>query len=589
MRKILSIILILLSFLSYSNAQEKQMIGVLAAAIGQVFNQDGIQLKTGDKIFFGDTIKVNEKSNSQILLLDQTVLNVGAKSEVIIDEFVFDPSNNDGKILSQIKQGSMKVITGLISEKNPDNLVVKVPAGSIGTRGTEFQAIVNNNNLESKILLIGPGPENTLGLRPGAVEVANNLGSVVLDQPYTYTKMIPNTPPDPPVVIPATELNEFKQSLEAKNTEVIQEPEQAAQDDETTRETLYADKSKDEVLGDVLKDDDVILALSREETETKTDENLENNQARSDNESQISSVINNDGEIVRSQNVINELSDLVSKRELDVQKFFALVGKDTKGNELRSLVKSDVSTRSALVSRIINNSVNNNDKSNAEKSDINSREIVSNDRNQINEITNIISEPVNAVASRSTSTSTSTNVYKYDSGSVRMTTTDGVEIFLTGSYRSIVNVDFDKKTISSNYTGNFTPASGLVKEFDVSNSTSYSSQPTQAFNFTLDSDGNNDTRSVLKSAVSSLTDDNLTGTSTDFSVGSSTVMAEYNSNDNSKFAGFGSFSTNSIAGVGSSSLTIEQSAVAKGSDLETFESGVKTLTGSKTSIVPTKQ
>ena len=273
MRKILSIILILLSFLSYSNAQEKQIIGVLAAAVGQVFNQEGTQLKTGDKIYFGDTIKVNEKSNSQILLLDQTVLNVGAKSEVIIDEFVFDPSNNDGKILSQIKQGSMKVITGLISEKNPNNLIVKVPAGSIGTRGTEFQAIVNNDNQESKILLIGPGPGNTLGLRPGSVEVANNLGSVVLDQPYTYTKMVPNTPPDPPVVIPAAELNEFKQSLEAKNTEVIQEPEQAAQDDETTKETLYADKSKDEVLGDVLKDDDVILALSGEqENETETEQ-----------------------------------------------------------------------------------------------------------------------------------------------------------------------------------------------------------------------------------------------------------------------------------------------------------------------------
>ena len=60
------------------------------------------------------------------------------------------------------------------------------------------------------------GPANTLGLRPGAVEVANNLGSVVLDQPYTYTKMAPNTPPDPPITIPAAELNEFKQSLEAK-------------------------------------------------------------------------------------------------------------------------------------------------------------------------------------------------------------------------------------------------------------------------------------------------------------------------------------------------------------------------------------
>ena len=34
---------------------------------------------------------------------------------------------------------------------------------------------------DSKILLIGPGPNNTLGLRPGEVEVFNQLGSVILD------------------------------------------------------------------------------------------------------------------------------------------------------------------------------------------------------------------------------------------------------------------------------------------------------------------------------------------------------------------------------------------------------------------------
>ena len=42
--------------------------------------------------------------------------------------------------------------------------------------------------------------------------------------------MAPNTPPDPPITIPAAELNEFKQSLEAKNTETTQEPEQITQE-----------------------------------------------------------------------------------------------------------------------------------------------------------------------------------------------------------------------------------------------------------------------------------------------------------------------------------------------------------------------
>jgi hypothetical protein len=575
MRKILSIILILLSFLSYSNAQDKQIIGVLAAAVGQVFNQEGVQLKTGDKIYFGDTIRVNEKSNSQILLLDQTVLNVGAKSEVIIDEFVFDPSNNDGKILSQIKQGSMKVITGLISEKDPNNLIVKVPAGSIGTRGTEFQAIVNNDNQESKILLIGPGPGNTLGLRAGAVEVANNLGSVVLDQPYTYTKMVPNTPPDPPVVIPAAELNEFKQSLEAKNTEVIQEPEQAAQDDETTRETLYADKSKDEVLGGVLKDDDVILALSGEqenENETGTDDT--SNQSNNENTTQAIART----QVVSSQEVINELSNLVSEGQLDIQEFFSLVGKDEDGNELRALVKADT-VAIASPSLTINND---NDDKPAET------EVFRNTTdNTVNEVAEVI-VVVNVV--ENTTSATTNGTYKYDSGRVTMTKS-GSTVFDSGTYRSITNVNFDNKTISTNYSGNFTPAGGSSISFDVdSGSTSYTSRATQSFNFTLDSSGNQDTNNILDSSISKLASGGgAEGGVSDFSTGSSTVIVEYNALDNGKYAGFGDFSTSSVGGVGTSSLSLEQASVAKGSTLAQFQTAVNTLSGSNNSITPTKE
>jgi len=579
MRKILSIILILLSFLSYSNAQEKQIIGVLAAAVGQVFNQEGTQLKTGDKIYFGDTIKVNDKSNSQILLLDQTVLNVGAKSEVIIDEFVFDPSNNDGKILSQIKQGSMKVITGLISEKDPNNLIVKVPAGSIGTRGTEFQAIVNNDNQESKILLIGPGPGNTLGLRPGAVEVANNLGSVVLDQPYTYTKMIPNTPPDPPVVIPAAELNEFKQSLEAKNTEVIQEPEQAAQDDETTKETLYADKSKDEVLGDVLKDDDVILALSgKQENENETGTDDTSNQ--SNNENTTKSIAST--QVVSSQEVINELSNLVSEGQLDIQEFFSLVGKDEDGNELRALVKTDTVAIASSSLTINNDDTNNNDDKPAET------EVFKNTTdNTINETADVV-VAVNAV--ENTTNATTNGTYKYDSGTVTMTKS-GSTVFDSGSYRSITNVNFDNKTISTNYSGSFTPAGGSSISFDVdSGSTSYTSTATQSFNFTLDSSGDQDTYNILDSSISKLASGGgLVGDSSDFSTGTSTAMVQYNALDNGEYAGFGDFSTSSVGAVGTSSLSLEQASAAKGSSLADFQSAVETLSGSNNSITPTKE
>ena len=80
-----------------------------------------------------------------------------------MDTFIYDPATNDGKIVASVKQGSLKVISGLLV-KNPDSLTVEVPEGTLGSRGTEFQTIVGKGKTDT--LLIGPGQNNTLGMRP---------------------------------------------------------------------------------------------------------------------------------------------------------------------------------------------------------------------------------------------------------------------------------------------------------------------------------------------------------------------------------------------------------------------------------------
>ena len=144
---------------------EKQLIGIVGAISGTV-KTDARELKAGDKIYLNETIYSTEGSGTQILLLDQSTFTIGSDSEVVMDTFIYDPSNNDGKIVAKVKQGSLKVISGLISKKNPDNLIVEVPEGTLGSRGTEFQTIVNKKAKETRTLLIGPGKNNTLGLRP---------------------------------------------------------------------------------------------------------------------------------------------------------------------------------------------------------------------------------------------------------------------------------------------------------------------------------------------------------------------------------------------------------------------------------------
>ena len=176
------ICVILVLALSKSYAFSKDFIGVISAGIGEITNQDNEKLSTGSKIYFGDTIIVREKSSAQILLLDETALTVGEKSELTIDDFVYDPNTKVGKIVSNIKVGTVRIITGEISKQNPDNLEVKVPTGSVGARGTEF-AVVTESDEKSTVVLLGPGKKNSLGMIPGILTVSDGFNIVNITTP----------------------------------------------------------------------------------------------------------------------------------------------------------------------------------------------------------------------------------------------------------------------------------------------------------------------------------------------------------------------------------------------------------------------
>ena len=173
-----------------ANASTSSFIGVIGAAIGEIKNQKNEKLVNGSKIFYGDTIISEEQSNAQILFLDQTVLTLGEDTELTIDEFIYDPSSHEGSFVSNVKSGTVKFITGQISKKNPDNLEVKIPSGTLGARGTEFVVLSESNN-KSTVVLLGPGPENSLGMIPGNLILSDGITSINITTPG-YEAMVTN-------------------------------------------------------------------------------------------------------------------------------------------------------------------------------------------------------------------------------------------------------------------------------------------------------------------------------------------------------------------------------------------------------------
>lgn len=152
-------------------------IGVVAAARGSVElklpGQVGRVAQSGQPVFLGDEVKTDAQGNLQILLLDETVFTIGPNSALVIDEFVYDPKTQDGKVKANIAQGVFRYVSGKIAAKKPSNVSLKLPTATIGIRGT----IVGGNILpggNSLVALLGPGLRNNAGAQPGSFFILNN-------------------------------------------------------------------------------------------------------------------------------------------------------------------------------------------------------------------------------------------------------------------------------------------------------------------------------------------------------------------------------------------------------------------------------
>ena len=164
-----------------ATSQDSARVGVAAAVAGTVEvarpGQIGRNLQGGAPIYLGDVIKTDAQGHMQILLLDQTVFTVGPNSSMVIDEFVYDPTTDAGKLNARIVKGVFRFITGKIARKKPSNMEVKLPVGVLGVRGTIVA--IQTEGEKTLAILYGPGERNNIGQKPGSFILTNTVGNQV--------------------------------------------------------------------------------------------------------------------------------------------------------------------------------------------------------------------------------------------------------------------------------------------------------------------------------------------------------------------------------------------------------------------------
>ncbi|MEQ1900074.1 MAG: FecR domain-containing protein [Devosia sp.] len=109
-------------------------------------------LVVGGDIFLGDVIKTGPKGLVQILFADNTKLVIGPNSSLIIEDYLVRNDGSAGKLAINMLGGTFRFITG-DSPKGAYEIIT--PSGTIGVRGTAFDAFVDELGIPHVLMFLG--------------------------------------------------------------------------------------------------------------------------------------------------------------------------------------------------------------------------------------------------------------------------------------------------------------------------------------------------------------------------------------------------------------------------------------------------
>jgi len=157
-----------------------QVTGTLAST------REAAPLRAGIDVFQNETISTGKTSASRVLFQDKTELSVGPLSEVVLDQFVFDPDPSRSRVALSIAKGVARFSSGLLPKSDYE---LRTPTATIGIRGTLLT------------ITVSPTRVSTISVQSGSAYVTAQRVTVTVEAGYS-TLVRPGFPPTVPVPSP---------------------------------------------------------------------------------------------------------------------------------------------------------------------------------------------------------------------------------------------------------------------------------------------------------------------------------------------------------------------------------------------------
>ncbi len=126
-------------------------------------------------VYSEETVTTGPEARTELEFVDRTHLSVGANSQVVLDSFVYDPSQGTGEAVVTFGKGVFRWVTGDMSK---DAYKLNTPSATLAIRGTIFRLKVdqvNNVTLYVEEGIVEMFPCNN---EPGGVVNAGETGFV---------------------------------------------------------------------------------------------------------------------------------------------------------------------------------------------------------------------------------------------------------------------------------------------------------------------------------------------------------------------------------------------------------------------------
>ncbi len=195
---LLTAMFLLLPFNTSAQADPEQ-VGIVVAARGDVVavnsSGDSRKLEIKSPVYREDIIKTGKRGRVQLMFTDNTLISLDRQSEMKIAEYEWKPDQNDGKLKTEIKEGTFRVMGGKITKVAPDKFTTETPAATIGIRGSMYAGKVAGDSL-SVVFQGGKG-----------ITVTNEFGTILITKPGYGTSVTSNTAPLPSVKFTAEDLS----------------------------------------------------------------------------------------------------------------------------------------------------------------------------------------------------------------------------------------------------------------------------------------------------------------------------------------------------------------------------------------------